>query len=94
MIGAITEIIQMGCILLLSNDIHHAVILVSFIALPMIIINSLETAIFLTIILSTIKQEEQMRAVQTHDVLLLMKRSPTFALGSTRNPRNKLLKLF
>lgn len=71
MIGAIAEIIQMGCILLFTNDIHHAVILVSFIALPMIIINSLETAIFLTIILSTIKQEEQMRAVQTHDVLQL-----------------------
>ena len=82
MIGAITEIIQMGCILLLSNDIHHAVILVSFIALPMIIINSLETAIFLTIILSTIKQEEQMRAVQTHDVLQLANETlPYFRSG-------------
>ena len=52
----------MGCILLFTNNLHHAITLVSFIALPMIIINSLGTAIFLTIILSTIKQEEQMRS--------------------------------
>ncbi|MDU1274106.1 MAG: sensor histidine kinase [Staphylococcus epidermidis] len=81
-IGAITEIIQMGCILLFTNNLHHAITLVSFIALPMIIINSLGTAIFLTIILSTIKQEEQMRAVQTHDVLQLANETlPYFRSG-------------
>lgn len=81
-IGAITEIIQMSCILLFTNNLHHAITLVSFIALPMIIINSLGTAIFLTIILSTIKQEEQMRAVQTHDVLQLANETlPYFRSG-------------
>ncbi|MDQ7176650.1 LytS/YhcK type 5TM receptor domain-containing protein, partial [Staphylococcus chromogenes] len=74
--------IQMGCILLFTNNLHHAITLVSFIALPMIIINSLGTAIFLTIILSTIKQEEQMRAVQTHDVLQLANETlPYFRSG-------------
>ena len=34
----------------------------------MILINSIGTAIFLSIILSTLKQEEQTRAIQTHDV--------------------------
>lgn len=72
----------MGCILLFTNNLHHAITLVSFIALPMIIINSLGTAIFLTIILSTIKQEEQMRAVQTHDVLQLANETlPYFRSG-------------
>ena len=71
----------MGCILLFTNNLHHAITLVSFIALPMIIINSLGTAIFLTIILSTIKQEEQMRAVQTHDVQLANETLPYFRSG-------------
>jgi LytS/YehU family sensor histidine kinase len=34
--------------------------------------NSVGTAIFMSIIISTLKQEEQMKAVQTHDVLQLM----------------------
>ncbi len=38
----------------------------------MIIANSVGTAIFMSIIISTLKQEEQMKAVQTHDVLQLM----------------------
>lgn len=70
-IGAICEVIQMLCILIFSEDISAAWELVRFIALPMICVNSLGAAIFLSIILSTLKQEEQARAVQTHDVLQL-----------------------
>ena len=85
----------MSCILLFTNNLHHAITLVSFIALPMIIINSLGTAIFLTIILSTIKQEEQMRAVKRMMYYnSLMKHYLTFDLDLMKNQPNKLLKLF
>ena len=67
-IGALNEAIQMACILFFANDTASAWSLVQFIALPMILINSIGTAIFLSIILSTLKQEEQTRAIQTHDV--------------------------
>lgn len=81
-IGGITELIQMVCILLLTDDTYKALTLVRFIALPMIIINSLGTAIFLSIILSTIKQEEETRAIQTHDVLQLANETlPYFRSG-------------
>lgn len=69
LIGASLEIIQMICILIFAENHEHAFTLVSFIAIPMILINSIGTAIFLSIIISTLKQEEQTRGVQTHDVL-------------------------
>ena len=48
----------------------------------MISINSIGTAIFLSIILSTIKQEEETRAIQTHDVLQLANETlPFFRSG-------------
>ncbi|KAA9241107.1 MULTISPECIES: sensor histidine kinase [Aerococcus] len=45
--------------------------LVQLIALPMILLNSVGTFIFLSTIVNTLIQEEQARAVQTHDVLAL-----------------------
>lgn len=82
LIGATTEVIQMLCILIFSNNTEHAWNLVKLIALPMISINSIGTAIFLSIILSTIKKEEETRAIQTHDVLQLANQTlPYFRSG-------------
>ena len=82
MIGLINESIQMACILIFADDVSNAWALVKFIALPMILINSIGTALFLSIILSTLKQEEQTRAIQTHDVLELANKTlPYFRSG-------------
>src|SRR5699024_10185190 len=50
---------------------EHAWTLVKLIALPIISINTIGTSIFLSIISSTIKQEEKTLAIQTHDILQL-----------------------
>ncbi|MBI5974426.1 sensor histidine kinase [Staphylococcus canis] len=81
-IGAFTEVIQMICIYFLAADKGHAIELLQLIALPMIIVNSSGTAIFMSILISTLKQEEQMRAVQTHDVLQITNQTlPYFKEG-------------
>lgn len=81
-IGIIMELIQMICIISFASNFEHARDLVSIIILPMTVINSIGTAIFLSIILSTLQQEQHMRAVQTHDVLNLANQTlPFFRLG-------------
>ncbi|MBT2732527.1 sensor histidine kinase [Carnobacterium sp. ISL-102] len=81
-IGAAMEVVQMICILLLSSYFQEAVDLVKFIGLPMILTNSIGTGIFLSIIDSTLRQEEQTRAVQTHDVFQLANETmPYFRSG-------------
>ena len=81
-IGATMEVIQMLCILTFAQDKAYAIDLISLIALPMIIVNSIGTAIFMSIIISTLKQEEQARGVQTHDVLNLANQTlPYFKEG-------------
>ncbi|MDN8777108.1 sensor histidine kinase, partial [Staphylococcus aureus] len=62
--------------------------------LPMIIINGLGTAIFMSIIISTVKQEEQMRAIQTHDVLKLVNQTlPYFKEGLTESSAHQSAKV-
>ncbi|UBH08705.1 sensor histidine kinase [Macrococcus armenti] len=81
-LGAIMEVIQMICIIVFATYTDNAIHLVKFIAPPMILINSLGVAIFLSIIISTIQQEQRMRAVQTHDVLNLANQTlPYFRAG-------------
>lgn len=81
-IGILMEVIQMLCILFFGDTLASSWSLVKFIALPMILTNSIGTAIFLSIILSTLRQEEQTKAVQTHDVLQLANKTlPYFRLG-------------
>ncbi|WP_035051198.1 sensor histidine kinase [Carnobacterium pleistocenium] len=81
-IGAAMEGVQMMCILLLSTHFQEAIDLVQFIGLPMILTNSIGTGIFLSIIDSTLRQEEQTRAVQTHDVFQLTNETmPYFRSG-------------
>lgn len=94
MIGVLNEAIQMTCILVFSNNKHAALELVSFISVPMILINSLGTAIFLSIILSIIKQEEQARALQTHDVLQLANETlPYFRSGLNESSAQQVAKI-
>ena len=91
MIGIVMEMIQMLSILTFSHDKAYAVDLISLIALPMIIVNSVGTAIFMSIIISTLKQEEQMKAVQTHDVLQLMNQTlPYFKEGLNRESAQQI----
>lgn len=81
-VGAGMETVQMLCILIFGGHFLESLKLVEFIALPMILINSLGTAIFLSIIDSTLRHEEQTRAVQTHDVLQLANETlPYFRAG-------------
>lgn len=94
LIGASTEVIQMICILVFSSEKADALELVQLIALPMIIINGLGTAIFMSIIVSTVKQEEQMRAIQTQDVLKLVNQTlPYFKEGLTESSANESAKV-
>lgn len=70
LVGACMELIQMFFVMLFSgNSLDHGVELVKLIAFPMIILNSVGNFIFLSILTITLKQEEQAKAVQTHDVL-------------------------
>ena len=94
LIGASTEVIQMICILVFSSQKADALELVQLIALPMIIINGLGTAILMSIIVSTVKQEEQMRAIQTQDVLKLVNQTlPYFKEGLTESSANESAKV-
>lgn len=70
-VGLGMEFLQMGCILLLSSDLSQSLSLVSLIALPMMMTNSLGTAIFISIINASRQLEEHAKAVQTSEVLEL-----------------------
>lgn len=88
--GAIVEMIQMACILLLSRSFTDAYQLVRFIILPMTLTNSLGVAVFLSIIHAAQKQEMQARAIQTHDVLQLANATlPYFREGLAESPCKK-----
>lgn len=81
-LGFMMELIQMGCIFLLGSDYAESWSLIRFIALPMMLTNSIGTGIFLSIIETTLHQEEQTKAVQTHDVLQLANQTmPYFRSG-------------
>ncbi|PYZ91675.1 sensor histidine kinase [Salipaludibacillus keqinensis] len=64
-IGALSETIQMGIILLVAKPYEQAFALVDLIGLPMIIANGVGAAVFVLIIRSVIKEEEKMAAVQS-----------------------------
>lgn len=82
--GALMEVIQMLCIFVFHPDKAQALALIHTITLPMLVVNALGTGIFLSIILGTLKQEESMKAIQTHDVLELANTTlPFFRQGLT-----------
>lgn len=68
MIAVLLELVQLMFIAFFSADGWE---LVKIIAIPMTILNSVGTYIFLWIIQSTLDQEEHARAIQTHEVLEL-----------------------
>jgi len=82
LLGVFLEAVQVLCIFIFYPD-HLAVWRVlSVIALPMLVLNAFGTGIFLSIIRSTLRQEENMKAVQTHDVLELANKTlPYFRQG-------------
>lgn len=94
LIGALMEIVQMLFVFLFSGTLSEGWDLVKFIAFPMILLNSVGTFIFLSIITTTLRQEEQMRAVQTHDVLeLAAKTLPYFREGLTEASCREVAKI-
>lgn len=81
-VGFLMELVQMICIIVLGSSFSESWNLVRFIAVPMLLTNSIGTAVFLSIIDTTLKQEEQTKAVQTHDVLQLTNQTlPYFRSG-------------
>ncbi|HAT53888.1 MAG TPA: sensor protein LytS [Lactobacillus sp.] len=79
LIGLTMESVQMLFIFIFSGPGFTLVRLIFF---PMMILNSAGTAIFMSVISAYMRQEEQLRAVQTHDVLELADRTlPFFSSG-------------
>ncbi|AZZ60102.1 sensor histidine kinase [Oenococcus sp. UCMA 16435] len=75
------EFIQMLFILIFSVSGLQLVKLIFF---PMMILNSFGTWVFMSIIRAYLHQEEQLRAVQTHDILELANKTlPYFSSGLT-----------
>ncbi|EKU48130.1 sensor histidine kinase [Staphylococcus massiliensis] len=94
LIGSMMEVVQMICIFSFAQDKTYALELLSLIALPMIIVNGIGTAIFMSIIISTLKHEEQMRAVQTEDVLEITKQTlPYFKEGLNESSAKEVAKI-
>ena len=82
-VGMVMESIQLVFVgLFTSSNLEVGWNLVKFISMPMILLNSVGTFIFISIITSTLQREEQTKAVQTHDVLeLAAKTLPYFRSG-------------
>ncbi len=94
MVGIIMEVIQMLFVLFFSGSFMDGVMLVRLIALPMILLNSVGTFIFLSILTTTLKQEEQAKAVQTHDVLELAAETlPYFREGLNEHSCQKVARI-
>lgn len=92
--GAMMETIQMVCIVALGSNFMHSLGVVRIVALPMMLTNSIGTAMFLSIIVSARRQEEQTRAVQTHDVLQLASETlPYFRSGFDKDSAAKAAEL-
>ncbi|MGT2934176.1 sensor histidine kinase [Streptococcus catagoni] len=92
--GALMEIVQMICIFTFLPDKKQAFDLIQTIAVPMVLVNALGTGIFLSIILGTLRQEESMKAIQTHDVLALANTTlPYFRQGLTPESAEKAAKV-
>lgn len=93
-IGILTEMVQMLSILLLSSNSAQAWNLVQLIGLPMILTNSIGMALFLSIIQSFNKLEQETRAVQTHAVLELAEATlPYFRAGLTEEASGKVAQI-
>ncbi|PRS10523.1 sensor histidine kinase [Bacillus atrophaeus] len=82
LVGIGMEALQMLIILLMAKPFADAWALVSMIGIPMILINGSGSFIFLSIIQSIIRKEEQARALETHRVLMIADQTlPYFRQG-------------
>lgn len=77
--GVAMESLQMIIILLFARPFADAWGLVSIIALPMIFVNGIGSFIFLSILQSVIRQEEQAKAMQTHRVFSIADQTLPFS---------------
>lgn len=92
--GAMMEAIQMICIVAFGSNFVESLGVVRVVAVPMMLTNSIGTAMFLSIIDSARRQEEQTRAVQTHDVLQLASETlPYFRSGFDKSSAAKAAEL-
>lgn len=90
-VGLFMEVIQMMFIAFFSPAGWE---LVKFIAGPMIIVNSVGTYIFLSIIQTSLNQEQEARAIQTHAVLELADKTlPYFRTGLNPSSAQKVAKI-
>lgn len=81
-VGALMEAVQMICIVVFGSNFQDALGVAQFVSVPMMLTNSIGTAMFLSILDTARRQEEQTRAVQTHDVLQLANETlPYFRSG-------------
>ncbi|MED1016676.1 sensor histidine kinase [Bacillus atrophaeus] len=86
LVGIGMEALQMLIILLMAKPFADAWALVSMIGIPMILINGSGSFIFLSIIQSIIRKEEQARALETHRVLMIADQTlPYFRQGLNEN---------
>lgn len=90
-IAAGMEMIQMIFITLFNGSLASGLTLIRFIGFPMILLNSVGTFIFMSILTITLNQEEQAKAVQTHEVLDLAAQTlPYFREGLHRKSASKV----
>ncbi|MEC3605618.1 sensor histidine kinase [Bacillus glycinifermentans] len=80
--GISMEALQMVMIIMLAAPRSDAVALVQMIGIPMVIVNGTGSFIFLSIIQSIIRKEEQAKAMQTHKVFSIADQTlPFFRQG-------------
>lgn len=90
-VGLVMETLQMVFVLLFSERGWE---LVSFIAFPMIVINTLGTMVFISVISMYLKQENQTRALQTQTVLNLASSTlPYFRQGLNYDSAQKVAQI-
>ena len=71
LVSMLMEMIQMLFVFLFTGTLVEGLALVKIISVPMILLNSVGTFIFMSILNITLSKVEEARAVQTHDVLEL-----------------------
>ncbi|MGX7025919.1 sensor histidine kinase [Vagococcus hydrophili] len=82
LVSALMEMIQMLFVLFFTGSLAEGFALVKLISIPMVLLNSVGTFIFMSILNSTLNQVEEAKAIQTHDVLeLAAKTLPYFRKG-------------
>jgi len=92
--GAISEVVQMGIILLMARPFSAALELVKLIMLPMVTVNAIGIALFIAVTENIFAEAEKMRAAQAHLVLNIADRTlPYFRKGLTYKSAEAVVKI-